>query len=133
MPPASRPIDSSFCAWRSWLSADSLPRSGADVDDGREDLDAFGGLDRRQADLDRELGAVLAPSGQVEADAHGPGDRVGEEAVTVPDVTVGDLVRDEHLDQVPDQLAPRIAEGRFGLGVHVCDAGLRVHREDRVR
>ena len=86
-----------------------------------------------QADLDGELRAVLAAAGQVEADADGSGDRMGEEAVAMPDVTVGDLVRQEQLDQVPEQLAPRIAEGGFGLGVDVGDAGLCVDREDRVR
>ena len=63
----------------------------------------------------------------------GRGDRMGEEAVTVPDVTFGGLVRQEQLDQVAEQLSPGIAERGLGLGVDVGDAGLRVHRKDRVR
>ncbi len=106
---------------------------GADVDDGRKDLGAIRGLDRAEADLDGEFRSVLAAAGQVEADADGSWDRMGEEAVTVPDVTFGGLVRQEQLHQVAEQLSPGIAEGGFGLGVDVGDAGLRVHRKDRVR
>ena len=101
MPPASRPIDSIFWAW----SSCALERlAGGDVDDRGEDLRAVGGLDRREADLDRELGAVLAPTGQVEPDAHRSGDRMRHEAVAVADVAVADALGQEQLDRLADEL-----------------------------
>ena len=47
----------------------------ADVADGRGDEDALGALERAEHDLDRELGAVLAPGGELDARSRsaGPG------------------------------------------------------------
>ena len=106
--------------------------AGRDVDDRGEHLRAVGGRDRREADLHGELGAVPAPPGQVEADAHRPGDGMGYEAVAMGDVAVGDALGKEQLDGLADELVAGIPERGLDLGVGVGDVGGRVHSHDRV-
>ena len=52
---------------------------GADVDDGGEDDDPVRGVDRVEADLDRQLGAVLAQTEEVATGPHAPRLRCGLE------------------------------------------------------
>jgi hypothetical protein len=77
-----------------------------DVHDGAEDQEALLGLDRVEADLDREFAAVLAPAAQVASHPYGPRLRVGEEAGPVLGVLGPEAFRDQHLHQLPQQLVP---------------------------
>ncbi len=102
-----------------------------DVHHGGEDLKPARPEDRRQADLYRELRAVLASSGEVEADAHRPGQRAGQVFGSVGDVS-GDPFGEEELDRLADQLVARVAEGELGLRVDIRDLGAGVDRHHRV-
>jgi hypothetical protein len=47
--------------------------------------------------------------------------RFGHERGTMPDVACGDAGRDQHFDQLADQLAAIVAEQGLGLGVRQRD------------
>ena len=62
------------------------PLARGDVDDGRQHHRALVGLDRIQADFDRELAAVLLQAEQIATGAHRPRVRIDEErAAQAPD------------------------------------------------
>ena len=90
------------------------------------------GVDRAQHDVDRELGAVLAPAVQREPGAH----RARARGREVPG-PMGDVVReslgDQELDRLSDQLAREVAEHDLGLGVRVRDQRVRADDEEAVR
>ena len=69
-----------------------------DVSDRAGDEHPLLGLERTQADLDRKLGAVLAPSVQFEARAHRPCVRIAGVALAVSDMDISKPIRDEDLD-----------------------------------
>ena len=115
------------------LGGPARPDARRDVDDRREHLGAVGGVHRCEADLDRELRAVLPSPGEIEPDAHRPRGPMCHEAVAVSDVTLGDPFRQEPLEHLPEHLAASIPEGRLGPRVDVDDPGLGVDRDDRVR
>ncbi len=106
--------------------------AGGDVDHGRDDPGTLGRVDRREADLHRELRAVLAATRQVHADPGRPGDRVGPEATAVPGVARDGGQWDQDLDRLAEQLAARIAERRFDPRVQVANSAGRVGCQDRI-
>ena len=61
----------------------------------------------------------------------GPGDRVGQEAVPVADVALGDPFGEQELDRLADDLVAGVAERGLGLGIDVDDHALVVDRDDR--
>ena len=106
--------------------------AGADVDHGGEDQPPAGRLQGSQADLDRELVAVLVPPGEVEADAHGASDRACQVAVTVGDVDVGEALRKQPLHRFAQQLLTVEPERLGDAGVRVHDPPRRVHGDDGI-
>jgi hypothetical protein len=106
--------------------------AGRDVADRCNHQHPFLGLDRREADLDGKFAAVLAPSGQIQADAHRSRARVGDELVSVRDVALRDTLGEQDLHRLPHQLIVRVSERRLRLRIGVGDPGRRVHRHDGV-
>ena len=79
----------------------------ADVADGGGDQQSVGGLQRAEADLDGELGAVLAQAVQFEPRTHGPHLAVVGVAVAGAGVLAAEPVRDQHLDGRPSSSSRR--------------------------
>ncbi len=103
-----------------------------DVADRAGDKDAFLGFERAQADLDREFLAILAPAVELEAHAHRPHARVGEETVAMSWVQASIALGQQQLDGLLEKLGARIAEESLGLRVDEHDAARAVHDDDRV-
>ena len=82
-----------------------------------------GGLDRAQRDLDRELGSVLPPPGELQC-----GDRRLTAGVVGAQVLrgLGEALDQQQLDRLADQLVARVAEQRLGLRVDEHDRAGRV-------
>ena len=74
-----------------------LPPFGDVANRGRDDV-LVALADRTQADLDRELAAVLAPAKQVQSHAHGPHAHVARVAVAVRRVPRAKAFGQQHLD-----------------------------------
>ncbi len=103
-----------------------------DVADGRGDQGAVGGLQRAQADLDRELAAVAAQAVQLQARAHGAGPAVDDVAVPEVGVVPAEPFRDEHLDRSSQQVLPGVSEEGLGLRVDELDRARLVDDHHRV-
>src|SRR5205807_6274637 len=98
-----------------------LAFASADVADDGGDQQAGGSGQRAQADLDRDLGAVLAAARQLQAAAHRPDARGGEVAVALAGVGVAEAFGDEDLDGLAEQLLAAVAEEDLGLVVDQDD------------
>ena len=81
----------------------------------REDLAAVGCLDRREADLDREVAAVLAPAGEVE------------------NVSPADPLGEQKLDRLAEDLGRFVPEDPLDLRVGVDDPALSIDRHHGIR
>ena len=104
-----------------------------DVDDCREHHGALLGLDRIQADLDRELAAVLLQSIQIAACAHGArhwSRVIGGAQARMPRA---ESLRNQHVDRLAEQFLALVAEHPFGLRVHHLDEAFTVDHHHRVR
>ena len=104
----------------------------ADVADGRGDEDALGALERAQHDLDRELGPVLAARDELDAGADLLGEGVGRGARVVGDQPLGEALRDDVADLLPDELVAAVAELLLGLQVEQDDLAGLVDDDHRV-
>jgi hypothetical protein len=104
----------------------------ADVADRRGDQRRVAGVDRAQADLDRELGAVAAATVQVEGDAHRPDLRGLHVLLAVADVGGAQGRGHQHLDRLTDELVAGVAEQALGLQVGVGDRAVLQDRDGRV-
>ncbi len=105
----------------------------ADVADGARDQGAVVGLERAQADLDRELRAVLAAAVQLEPGSHRPHSRVREEAAPMGPVTAALPIGHQQLDALTDELGTWVAEETLGLNVDQLDRAVGVDDHHRVR
>src|SRR5437763_1155890 len=97
-----------------------LPAFG-DVADRARDQRSFLGLERAQADFDRELRAVLAQTIKLETGAHGTDFRVREVTASVCRVAGTKALGDEDLHKLAHKLDPRVAEEPLGLRAHEND------------
>ena len=88
-------------------------------------------LQGAEADLDGELGPVLALAVQLHPRAHAAHPRVGEEVVPVPGVLRAEAY--EHLDFAAEHLVALVAEDLLRLLVDQLDAAVSVHNDHRVR
>ena len=95
-----------------------------DVDDRRQHEGPLVGLDGVEADLDRDLGSVLAQAEEVTPDAHRSGLGIAEEVGPEAGVLAAELRRDQHLDALVQQLAAAVPEQLLGLGVDEDDLAL---------
>ena len=95
-----------------------------DVANGARNQHAFLGLERAEADLDGELGAILAQRVQFHAGPHGPHPRIGEKTRAVPRMVVPEAFRHQHLNGLPQQLFPRVSKQLLHLRVDQDDLAL---------
>ena len=93
---------------------------------------ALGGLQRTQADLDRKLGAILAPAEQLERRPHPTGGRSAKVARDVARMRRALARRDQHLDRAADHLVTRVAEQRLDLTVDERDRAVLADDDHRV-
>src|SRR5262249_42688973 len=108
----------------------SLPLS--DVSNRGGDQRALGGLDRAQADLRGELGAVLAAREELEACPHRPGSRLAGVSASMARVPVPEALPDQELDRLPNELRARVAEQLLGLGIDEEDPPVRIDDHHRI-
>ena len=103
-----------------------------DVADVGGDQDAVVGLQRTERDLDRELGAVLAPREEIQLRPHRPDVRLAQEPGAVVAVLLQEARGDQDLDRPADDLLPAIAEQHLDLRVHQDDDAVAVDHDHRV-
>ena len=104
-----------------------------DVADGGRDERSGLGLEGAEADLDGELGAVLAEGEQCDPGSHGPDAGGGEVAGPVPGVLAAKPLGDQHLDGLPEKFGPVVPEDPLGLGVDELDPAIRPDDDHGVR
>src|SRR4029453_4740026 len=95
-----------------------------DVPDRAGDEHAFLGLERAQADLDRELRSVLPPAKQLQAGAHRPDACRREVAAAMTEVGLSEALGHEDLDQPAEELCPWVPEQPLSLRVDEADIDL---------
>ncbi len=93
----------------------------ADVAYGGGDEQAVRGLQGAEADLDGELGAVLAQSVQLQSGSHGADLLVVGVAVAVVGVMAAEAAGYEEFDGVAEEFFAPVAEKGLGLGVDEPD------------
>ena len=108
-------------------------RAGRDVDDGGEHERTAPRSHRSEADLDGELGAIAAASGQLKPAAHRTGGRVTAVPGSLRDVSLGQARRDEALDRLPTELLRRPAERLLDPRAGVHDPTATVDGKDGIR
>ena len=91
------------------------------------------GVDVRQADVDRELRAVVVTPAQLHIDPAGASPGVCEVVLAVLGVDLPERLRYQPLDGLADQLVAVIAEQRLGLAIDKPDHPLLVHPHQRIR
>ena len=101
-----------------------------DVNDRAEDQAASPQVERLQADLERELRAVLPAPAHVPPPAHAA--RVGgsQEDAPLPDVLPSEGEGEQRLNRLAHELGALVAEERLDDGVHEDNLSLIVNRED---
>ena len=105
----------------------------ADVTDRGDRERAVIGLDARQADLGRELAAVLPAREQLQSGAHRPGARIGEVSRPVGAVRVVEALGHQHLHRLSQQFLAFVPEQRLHLCVDQHDQAVSTDSHDRVR
>ena len=118
---------------RASLSAFSVSLALSDVTDGCSHHDFAALFDGAQADLDRELGAVLAHAEQLEADTHRTDTHVVSVGAAMADMTCAESFGQQGLDGTLDQVRRRIAEQRGNLAVGKENLPRRIDDDHRVR
>src|SRR5881392_2107225 len=110
----------------------SLPSLG-DVAHGGRDEDVATCVERRQGDVDREFGAVLASCGKLEAGTHCANAWISEVRSPMFGMRVAKPIRNEHLDVLADELLRGVAEQRMHLSVDEHYRSAPVDDHDGVR
>ena len=97
-----------------------------------EGLDENPGLrfDVTEADLNGELGPVIASANGIEAEVHRPGAGIREELCAMSDIGSPETLRHEDLKGCPEQLIPMVTEHMLGLGVNMHDAAVAIDNHD---
>ena len=90
------------------------------------------GLERADADLDGELGAILAATVQIEVATHRPSLRIPQTASLVSAMAVPQPLGDQDPDALSDQLLAAVAEHPLSLCVGERDMAVRVDHHHRV-
>ena len=111
------------------LGGESLAGVAHDGDDEH----AVFGLERAQADLDRELRAVGPSPHERDARSHRTRARVGAVPRAVGAVYLAEPGRQQFLDESTEQLVAPVAEEHLGLAVHHQDRAVLVRADDAVR
>ena len=103
------------------------------VADGRRHEQAVVGLERAEADVGRELAAVLAPARELRPRTHLARRRMLEVPLAMVRMDRTRRVRHEQLDQLTGELVTGVAEEPFGLRVHEHDVPVGADTHHRVR
>ena len=103
-----------------------------DVADGAGDQPPVIGLDRAQANLDREFAAVFAQAIELQAHAHRTHLGVGEVLAALLRMLAAKARRHQHLDRVAEQLGAGVTEELFGLRVDQHHAAVVADQDHRV-
>ena len=104
----------------------------ADVTDDRDDTQPGVAFEGAEADLDRELAAVLAASEQAEAHAHRPGPRLDAVAGPVRAVDLPEPLGEEVVDRASEEIAAVVAEQLLEPAVDEQDLTRFVRQHDAV-
>ncbi len=106
--------------------------SRADISNHARNQGPFVGLERPEADFDRKLGAVLAPTLELEPGAHLAHARRGPIPRAVRHVLGPSALREQGFDGLSLELLPFVAEELFGLRIDEHDLAAGVDDHDRV-
>src|SRR6185369_5807889 len=104
-----------------------------DVTDVAEHCQATIGEGRAEADRDRKLGTILAPTVEFEPGTHRPRLRRADIAGSIADMVAAVAFGYQHLDLLADQFLTAIAEQKLGLRVDELNSSLIVGDQNRVR
>src|SRR6516225_4908270 len=104
-----------------------------DVDNRSEYHESLIGLDRVQADLDREFATVLLAAEEIAPEPHRPWPRIGEKTGTHFHVTTAESFRNEHFYGLTQQLGARIFKYPLGLSIHQDNLACPVDHHHGVR
>jgi hypothetical protein len=102
------------------------------VEDGRQHHRPLVGLDRIEADLDREFAAVLAQTEEVAAGVHRSRARIAEKCAAPRRIAVAEPLRRQHFDGLAEQLGARITEHALRLRIDHFDAAGRIDHHHRI-
>ena len=109
-----------------------LPLALTDVADDSGGENALLGADWAEADLDGKLAAVPASAVQFQAHSHGTHTRLGEEALSVADVSKPESLGHQGLDGLTQQVLFAITEQSFGLAIEQDNQSLGINHDDGV-
>jgi hypothetical protein len=102
----------------------------ADIGDQGHRQQAVRGLDRREANLNGELTAVLALAEEIEPQPHGSRPRSVEVVSAVPAMRGPEALGQELLDELAEELVLRVAEHRFAASIGSHDPPGHAHDQD---
>ena len=114
------------------------PKSGLDqlsvrdVPDRRRYEHALFGLNRAEADLDRELAAVAAQTEELQPGPHRPYPRIGEEPTSMASVSTPEAVGHQCLDWHAQEVLARVLEEPLCLSVDNDDRAFAIDDDDRI-
>ena len=114
MPPANRPIDSSFCAWRSWLSA--VLRAVMSTTVAKTWMPSAVLTGERLISTGNSVPSLRRPA---RSSPMPTGRATGWAMKSIPlcDVALDHAIGQEHLDGLTEQLVALVAERGHGLRV----------------
>jgi hypothetical protein len=110
-----------------------MPLALADVADRVRDQHPVHGLQRAEADLDRELGAVRPAPEELEDVTAGLVARAGQAAVLMRAMLAAHARGHEVADVLPDHLRPRVAEDLLGGDIDQLHVPVQVDDDHRIR
>ena len=103
-----------------------------DVADRRRHQDAFRAFERAQHDLDRELAAILVPSGEFNSGADLLRQRVFRGSQRVRDQPFREAFRNDVLYRLPNQFVAAVAKLLLRPNIQQDDLPSRVHHHHRI-
>jgi len=103
-----------------------------DVPDRRGDEHTLFGVNRTEADLDRELAAVATQTEQLQSGAHRPYPRVGEEPSSMVAVSTPKALGHQGLDWHTQEVLARVLEEPLCLRVEDNHLAVAIDDDDRV-
>ena len=104
-----------------------------DVADRAGDKHSLFGLQRAQADLNRELAPIFAQTKELDARAHGAHPGISKKTGAVAGVLPPEALGNQNLNRLIQQLLPFIAKQLLGLCVHQDDLALLIDNDHRIR
>ena len=113
------------------IRLDQFPLGG--IADGGADQDFAFDLQRTEADLHWELGAVLPQAEQVQPRSHRADVALIVVCGTMPDVTLSEALRHQNFDGIADQFGTLKGEHLFRLRIDQLDDAVLIHHHHGIR